>query len=810
VLYPSDFEIKIGFDSIKNLLKQECLSSLGESFVDQMVFTDSLDQINLMVNQTWEFRNILVEGLSFPSDDYYDLTPELKRIRTEGTFIEKETLLDLMTSLRTITGCITFFKSGGPEKYPALYMLVRDLLLDKNIIHRLETIIDEKGRIRDSASPVLKKIRAEMRSTQTIIDKKLGQTLQQARKEGWIREDAEVTIRDGRAVLPVQVTYKRKIRGFIHDESASGQTVYIEPAEVFDHNNDLRELELAERREIIKILTDLTDFLRPFTDELKMAYHFLGEVDFIRAKARFALATKSCKPLIRPEPYIRWIDAIHPLLYLSHIAQKKNVVPQTVSLDKRQRILIISGPNAGGKSICLKTIGLLQFMVQTGMLVPMDEMSETGVFSKLFIDIGDEQSIENDLSTYSSHLLNIKYFLTHTDERSLFLIDEFGSGTEPQLGGALAEAALERFSALKAFGVITTHYANLKLLEGKLDGVVNGAMLFDSRLMQPLYRLKIGYPGSSYAFEIANKIGFPQDILKNAELKTGRTQLDFDQQLQQLEIEKEEVSKKQTELNVADDFLAEVISKYETLHQDIENTRQKTLSEAREEARRIIDGANRLIENTIREIREQQASKEKTKRLREDIKTFASQLEEAEKPPQEKEEATQSIPKEQKKSTPVKKTGIGKGDYVKISGQDILGEILEIKGQEATIAFGHAIIKVHTDKLEKINPDIRTVTTPTHYRTSKNIADEINNRMANFKLSIDLRGKRTNEALAELQKYIDDAILLGLPEISILHGKGNGILRTQIRDFLKTIPQVKHFSDEHIERGGDGITVVRF
>jgi DNA mismatch repair protein MutS2 len=810
MFYPSDFETKIGFQIIRLMLKQECVSSLGEAYVDEMAFTDDLDKINCLVSQTWEFRNILIEGLPFPSDDFYDMMPELKRIKTDGTFIEKDSLLKLLASLKTIAGCIAFFNRQDTSKFPFLSELVKNVALDKEIIKRIESIIDEKGRIRDTASSSLNKIRTEMHSIQKVIDKKLSQTLQMARKEGWIKEDIEVTIRNGRAVLPVPVTYKRKIRGFIHDESASGQTVYIEPTEVFDHNNELRELELAERREIIKILTGLTDFIRPQSDVLKEAYQFLGRIDFIRAKARFAIGTESHKPYIRHEPGIRWIDALHPLLYLSHKVQGRSIVPLTVSLDRHQRILIISGPNAGGKSICLKTIGLLQYMIQTGMLVPMNEMSVMGLFSKLLIDIGDEQSIENDLSTYSSHLLNIKYFLMNTTEDSLFLIDEFGSGTEPQLGGAIAEAALERFSEKKTFGVVTTHYANLKLLEGRLDGVVNGAMLFDSRLMQPLYRLRIGHPGSSYAFEIANKIGFPQDILKNAEQKTGKTQLDFDQKLQQLEIEKEEVSKKETEFKVADEFLAEVIRKYENLSNELLAARQKILTEAREEARTIIEQSNRLIEKTIKEIRENKATKEETKKLREDIKTYASQLDKTEKMMVNKNELSKVKQNEPVKAVPVKAPSIAKGDYVKITGQDVPGEVIEIKGHEATIAFGHVIIKVHTDKLETISSDIETISTPRHYKTSKNIVDEINSRMANFKLSIDVRGKRTPAALAEIQKYIDDAILLGIPEISILHGKGDGILRTQIRELLKTVPQIRHFGDEHIERGGDGITVIRF
>jgi len=810
VIYPADFEKKIGFDKIRELMRQECLCSLGEGYVDRIEFLNDIDRIRELINQTWEFRNILTEDPSFPSQDYYDMLPELERIETEGTYLDKDTLPFLLSSLKTIKGCISFFKGQGSSRYPSLSLLIHDLTLPVVIIERIETIIDEKGKIRDTASPSLKKIRTDMTALRGLIDKKMGLMLRHARQEGWIRDDISVTIRNGRAVLPVPAMHKRRIKGFIHDESATGQTVYIEPTEVFDQNNRLREIELSERREIIKILTDLTNFLRPHVAGLIKAYEFLGRIDFIRAKARLALLIDARKPGIQPGCSFNWIDAVHPLLYLSHAPQKKPVVPLSVYLNEKQRILIISGPNAGGKSIGLKTIGLLQYMLQTGLLVPLNEQSAMGLFDQIFLDIGDEQSIENDLSTYSSHLLNVKYFLNHVDRRSLFLIDEFGSGTEPQLGGAIAEAALERFAEVKAFGVVTTHYANLKLLEGKVEGIFNGAMLFDTRIMQPLYRLSTGHPGSSYAFEIANKIGFPKEILDSAVKKTGKTQLDFDRQLQQLEIEKEEVSKKHAQFRVADDFLAEVTHKYEKLLQDLQDSRQKILEEAREEARQIIESSNRLIEKTIKEIREKQAAREETKNLREEIKAFSKTLQ-----PDEKESVPVSASQKElhKKKETAKATPphtLKKGDLVNISGQHVPGEVIDVSGEEATIAVGHVTIKAHVDKLEKLNPEIARIITPTPVKTTGNIMEEIHHRMANFKLTIDVRGKCVAEALSEIRTYLDDAVMLSIPEIAILHGKGDGVLRENIREYLKTVPQIKHYGDEHIERGGDGITLVRF
>ncbi|MEZ5198423.1 MAG: hypothetical protein R2764_19170 [Bacteroidales bacterium] len=538
MVYPKNFEQKIGFDSIRQLIRDKCLSSIGQSHVDKIRFSADYDELVKAHQQVDEFRQILILPDNFPSSDYFDLTPELIRIRIDGTVIEQERLFDLKTSLLTILDCLHFINKLPSIDFPALCDITGPVYVEAEIPARIDRIIDDKGSIRDNASSELTNIRNKLNSKISSIDRQISATLKAAKKAGWVNDDAEASVRNGRLVIPVPVSHKRQMRGFIHDQSATGQTVYLEPEGVFDTNNEIRELEGEERREIIRILKNFTDFVRPEIDSLLDSYKFLGLIDFIRAKAKFALLLNGIKPVIVRECKIEWTQAIHPLLFLSHQKMKKPVVPLDLTLDDQQRILVISGPNAGGKSVCLKTVGLLQYMLQCGMLIPVKEGSVAGLFENLFIDIGDEQSLENDLSTYSSHLMNMKHFALNANARTLFLIDEFGTGTEPLLGGAIAEAILEELNEKKSFGVVTTHYTNLKLLARKGNGIANGAMLFDTRQMQPLYQLSIGKPGSSFAFEIARKIGFPKSILKQAETKTGKKQFDFDQQLQQLDIEK--------------------------------------------------------------------------------------------------------------------------------------------------------------------------------------------------------------------------------------------------------------------------------
>ena len=752
MVFPFNFESKIGFDAIRSLLKEYCLGP-GKPHTEELAFSDDLSEIRPLLGQTEELRCILLSEENFPSQDYYDLTDELLRIRIEGTFIEPEHLSLLKLSLSSISLILDFFRKHPVEKFPFLSSLSCEITIEPELIPGIERIIDEKSQVRDDASSALKKIRKEKKSKLAAVEKKIVQSLKLARKSGWTPENADLTLRDGRLVIPLLSTHKRKIQGFVHDESATGHTVYLEPADVLETNNEIRELDYAERREIIRILTAFADTLRPSCDDLIRAYTFLGTIDFIRAKALLAIRINGILPAtISGKPRIHWNEAVHPLLYLAHLRQKKNVVPLSIELDPENRILLISGPNAGGKSVCLKTVGLLQYMFQCGILPSVKEDSDFGIFRNIFIDIGDEQSLENDLSTYTSKLLNLKFFLEKLDESSLFLIDEFGTGTDPALGGPIAEASLEEINREKAFGVVTTHYSNLKLLAGRVPGIVNGAMLYDAAKMKPLYLLKIGKPGSSFAFEIARQIGFPADVLNSAASKTGTSQLDFDRELQNLEAEKTEVVQKSTELKVADDFLNEMITKYRKLNEELEASQKEILQKAKEEALHILNESNRLIEKTIKEIRESQAEKTRTKEARLEIQELKKKIE------QETKEEDKKGPKEKK--------------------------LVPISLQQLKITPSHGPYQSFYDDLQK--------------------------KLLQFQLTLDLRGKRADETHSLLQRYIDDAILLNIPEVRILHGKGNGVLRQITRDYLVSIREVKKFGDEQLERGGAGITVVSF
>lgn len=752
VIFPSNFESKIGFDAIRNMLDEYCLGP-GRSHVGKMLFSASLEEILPLLGQTEEMRLIQLSGEPFPSQDYYDLTDELHRIRIQGTFIEPENLSLLKLSLSTLTQIIRFFRNHPSDKFPHLSLLTRDITIDPLLVPAIEKIVDDKSQIRDDASALLKKIRKDKKLKLAAVERKIMMSLNHARKSGWTPENADLTLRDGKLVIPLLSAHKRKIQGFVHDESATGQTVYLEPADVLDTNNEIRELDYAERREIIRILTAFADTLRPSCEELIPAYSFLANLDFIRAKAVLASHINGKLPSALTEnPVISWNEAVHPLLYLAHKRQKKKVIPLTIFLDPENRILIISGPNAGGKSVCLKTVGLLQYMFQCGILPPAREDSTFGIFRNIFMDIGDEQSLENDLSTYTSKLLNLKFFLENLDERSLFLIDEFGTGTDPALGGPIAEAGLEEINRKKACGVVTTHYSNLKLLAGRIPGIVNGAMLYDAKKMKPLYLLKIGKPGSSFAFEIARQIGFPEDVLDAAARKTGSSQLDFDRELQNLETEKTELVQKSTELKVADDFLNEMITKYRRLNEELESAKKEILRKAKEEAAGILNESNRLVEKTIREIKESQADKEKTKEARQEIEEMKKKITPETAPESEKSEKKKklvSLGAEPKAAVP------SRGPY-------------------------------------------------------SSFFDELQKKMLSFQLTLDLRGKRADETHFLLQRYIDEAILLNIPEVRILHGKGNGILRQVTRDYLSGVKEVKKFADEGLERGGAGVTVVSF
>jgi len=810
VIYPNDFENKIGFRAVRERLNDLCISEMGKERVGKMKFMTDIDEIETWLKLIEDFQVLLRDGIPFPVRDYNDLREEFKHLSIDGTVISLENIFALKPTLSALFYVFKFFNSESSEKVPHLKALTEGVSIDNHIFTEINRLIDDKGEIPDSASPDLAEIRRDIRRRQSSIDHRMHKILNEAKNAGWTDSTAEMTIRDGRLVIPVKAADKRSLRGFIHDESATGQTVYIEPAEIFDTNNEIRELEYAERREINKILLAFTKLLRPQIPNLIQAWRLLGLIDFIRAKTLLCHEFNCVIPEVVDTPMFEWREARHPLLEQKLKSQGKLITPLDLKLGHFDpnsnpnpnfgRILVISGPNAGGKSVCLKTIGLVQYMLQCGLAVPMKIDSKCGVFHDMFIDIGDEQSLENDLSTYSSHLLNMKNLLQHGNERSLFLIDEFGTGTEPQLGGAIAEAILLKMNEKKAFGVVTTHYANLKLLADNNPGIVNGAMLFDTRYLQPLYMMMIGKPGSSFAFEIAKNIGFPKEILDSAAEISGKEHLDFEKQLQQLEVEKKEVKKKQYELSVAEKLLDEVVTKYKGLLSEVEKKKNQLLKEANKEAQLLIDKANAKIEKTIREIKEAQAEKARTKELREDLKGMKQNLE------NDAKEISKKLKVEEKET--VEKEDLKIGDMVCINELEVVGELLAMTDTDVTVQFGEVRLRTTADKLRKISKATARKAAHNPSYLKKNIMNDISEKAEKFNLTLDVRGQRGEEAVESVAKYIDDANLLSIKDVSILHGKGNGILRKMIREYLSHQSCVQSFNDASLETGGAGVTRV--
>ncbi len=803
MIYPRNFEQKVGFDQIRELISEACISPMGKRFVGNIRFSTKQEIIEKMLDQTVEFQQIISLGSQFPSKDYFDLREEIAPLKTPGTYIEKEALFDLRSSLTTIQDILHFFNESEEIAYPELKKLVAQVFFPDELLPLADAIIDNKGEIKDTASAKLSEIRSSIASKLRQVLRETKKAFTLAKKSGWVPEHAEITIRNGRSVIPVHAADKRALAGVIHDESSSGQTVFMEPTGSFEVNNEIRGLESEERREIIKILIQFTDRLRPHIDALIGAFRFLGLMDFIRAKAIFSQRIDAEKPKLSIGKSMQFHAAIHPLLLLSHKAQDKEVVPLELWLNEENRILIISGPNAGGKSVCLKTTGLLQYMLQCGLPVSASPNSEFRIFDRLFIDIGDEQSLENDLSTYSSHLLNMKHFLRHANNNTLLLIDEFGTGTEPQLGGSIAEAILEQLNKKEAFGVITTHYTNLKLKAERSEGMINGAMLFDSNAMQPLYKLQIGKPGSSFAFEIAKKIGFPSFVLRNAKKKSGGKHVRFDQQLQQLETDKLSLSKKQEQLDSADESLSRMIEKYTNLTQELQQSKKQIISEAKQKALDIIANSNKAIEKTIRDIKEAKAEKGQTKILRKELTEKKEQLQ------TEVAKTKPKITQQVEEIAEPEKTGTLKaGDFVQVKDTDIIGELILIEGDAVLVNVNEVKLRTSLDKLVWAKAPKKTA----KIRSSafSGISRDINEKANHFSLSIDLRGKRAEEALSILGKYIDDAIMLSMKEVSILHGKGFGILREIIREYLQSVPEIQKFNDAPLDQGGAGITRVVF
>ena len=865
MIYPNTYEQKIGFDQIRGRLSALCLCTLGEGLVHDMAFSVHFDDIRRQVKQTMEFVRILQEE-DFPDQNFFDVRPSLKRIRIQNTCLEVEELFNLQRSLQTIINIHTFLQrcsddepahalgeglhaASGKEEipiYPYLYALTADVKTYPQMVKRIDQILDKYGHVKDTASPALLQIRKELASTAGSVSRALQNILKSAKDEGLLNKDVSPTLRDGRLVIPVAPAMKRKIRGIVHDESDTGRTVFIEPAEVVEANNKIRELESEERKEINRILMEFTQTVRPEVEDMLFSYEFLAQIDFIRAKAKFAIITNSTEPRMENKQVLDWSIAVHPLLELKFNAYNiehkeeapRKVVPLDITLTQKQRILLISGPNAGGKSVCLKTTGLLQYMFQCGMPVPVAKSSIFGIFKSIFIDIGDEQSLENDLSTYSSHLLNMKNMMKHCDGTSLILIDEFGGGTEPQIGGAMAEAMLKVFNKKRAFGVITTHYQNLKHYAQETEGIVNGAMLYDRQLMQPLFQLSIGNPGSSFAIEIARKTGIPDEVIKDASEIVGKDYINSDKYLQDIVRDKRYWEQKRQSIHQHEKQMEQTIQRYEEDIQKLHDERKVIIAHAKEEAEQMLKESNAKIEQTIKDIKEAQAEKERTRLIRQDLADFKKDIREIDpdiadekiRRQMEKLVARRKRKEEKKNKKPLSPTLPGdgshpdgsphyggdvqgaekvleEGSFVRLKGQTTIGQIQKINGNEATVIFGHITTNVKLNRLEPAEAPQKEKNVAATF-VSVQTRNEIRNTTLNFKEQLDVRGMRGDEAIQAVTYFIDDALVARASRVKILHGTGTGALKTVIRQYLNTMPPVADFYDEDIRFGGAGITIV--
>jgi len=824
MLYPTHIEQKIDFTTIRQLLKDKCVSTLGVEKVDEIQFSSDYVEVMRLLSQTDEmFRVLTNDSDELPIGDFYDVRPALSRVRIEGLFLDELEVFDLRRALEAVRLLVAFLTKHEVEVYPHLHELVMGIETFPLIINRIDGILNKFGKIKDNASSELSRIRKDIFQVQGSISRTLNSILRQAQADGYVEKDVAPTMREGRLVIPVSPAFKRKVVGIVHDESATGKTVFIEPTQVVEANNRLRELEGEERREIMRILVEFTNFVRPHTEEIFVSQYFLGWIDFLRAKALFAIEIKAIKPRVDDICQLEWVKAIHPILFFSLRKQGKEIVPLDIVLNEKQRILLISGPNAGGKSVCLKTVVLLQYMLQCGLLVPLHDSSRAGIFDRLFIDIGDEQSIENDLSTYSSHLLNMKFFIKNSNSKTLLLIDEFGTGTEPMIGGAIAEASLERFNRNLAFGVITTHYTNLKHYAEDAVGIVNGAMLYDRQHLQPLFQLSIGNPGSSFAIEIARKIGLPEDLIAEAAEKVGAEHLDYDKHLQDIVRDKRYWENKRQQIRQKEKKLEETLEKYEAELSSIDSQRKEITSKAKDEAKNLLSDANAKIENTIRQIKEADAEKVRTQSARKALDEFKERILQDEKiiPKTLKgdlKSVNAKLQLNKKTETRSPKPGTQNpepetlriGSNVRLKGQTATGTIMEMQDKQAVIAFGNLKSTVKLSKLEPISNNQLKKEARKFDSLRSTGTDEVRQRKLTFSSEIDVRGMRGDEALQAVMYFIDDAIMVGVSGVRILHGTGTGALRQMIRQYLPTINGIRTFRDEHIQFGGAGITIVEF
>lgn len=804
MVYPNNIESKLGFDKIREHLAEECQGILGRQLIDKMEFHNDYETIASLTDQTAEFKKLIETGQSPPESYYFDVSAYLAKASIVNNFLTESEFFDVKRSLDTLYQTLRVIRRQPKQEFPRLQALCQDIDVPYEVIQDIERVIDDKGQMRNNASAELQKIRQDIVRTQVSLRKKLVAIVEDLRKNDYLRSDVDTTIREGRMVVPIKTEYRRQLKGIVHDTSSTGQTIFIEPEAIVDLNNDIKQLMHQERFEIVRILTDLTTFLRPHLYTLKYAYEFLAQVDFIRAKARFAIKLEAINPVFEKRALIDWQNAYHPLLYLSHKKQGKKVFPNTLYLDGNRRILLISGPNAGGKSVLLKTVGLLQYMYQSGLLIPVQEGSKVGVFDQLFIDIGDEQSIDNDLSTYSSHLYNMKKFLVAGNKRTLALIDEFGTGTEPQVGASIAEAILEEFEKQRMYAVITTHYANLKFMAEKSQFIVNGAMRYDVDKLEPLFKLEIGKPGSSFALEIAKKIGLPSDVIKSAHSKLGGEQLEVERLLRQLEKQRSNLDRQQTSLRKQGIEVDKLLKENQTLKDDLKKNKQKYMQEAKKEAQELVQNANKRIENTIRAIKENQADKQKTKSARKELDNLQAELNRVDIEPIEKESSQNNEEMIRYVDSEIKE-----GDFVQIKGQTAIAEVLSIKNKDALLRIGALKTTVKINRLQKVDEKTLPVSiTGSRSSSGSGAGSTIHTKVMDFSPDLDVRGKRAEEVNPIVTAFMDDAVMLSQKNLRILHGKGEGILRQVVRDALRQYSQVQSIKDEHADRGGAGITVV--
>lgn len=828
------FEKKTGFDSIRERVRLRCSTPYAQRRAESEEISTDAGTISRRLELTDEMRLITMFETKFPQGEFTDCTAFLPKLEVQSTCISLENLRRLSLLMQNHRQIVAFLQGTGEGQYPMIKEMAAGVEYFPEITRRIEVIIDRNGDVRENASAELARICAALNSSRNSIGRRVQSILEKAKRDGLAEEDANVSIRDGKLLIPVNSYNKRGIPGIVQDASASGKTYFIEPLEVVEMNNRVRELEFEKEREILRILTEFTEFLRPYLPELHASAMFICELDFIRAKAECARQMGAGKPIISRDGILKIVKGRHPVLETALARENRKIVPVDLEIDRDKHILIISGPNAGGKSVCLKTVGILQYMLQWGMLVPCSEVSEFPVLTKFFIDIGDEQSIENDLSTYSSHLLNMKNLLAMADDATLVLIDEFGSGTEPAAGGAIAETILEELERRGVYGVITTHYTNLKVYAESSAGVINGAMQFDSVNIQPLYRLEVGVPGNSFAFDLARKTGLSEQIVKRAEEKAGESFIDLEKQLRKISKNRRKLDEKLAKIRFTDRNLEDVTERYTRELEQIRQTKKQIIEEARSEAQQIIAEANKKIEATIRTIKESQAEKEKTKAAREDLKIFTEGLGESRDSDQDKRieakmeqlAARRKRQEERKRRKSEEAAAAGEaartkpetvpelkvGCSARVEGSNLVGKVISIDRKSVSLSVGEIISKVRIEKVIPIsNREFEAVAKETIQpvrRSTLNVDSGIDRRKIEFRTEIDIRGYRLGEALDAVSRFVDDAQMVGASQIRILHGKGTGILKEEIRKYLKTIPGVVSAADEDVRFGGSGITVV--